>query len=64
MALELTPRERQVAELAASGASNRMIADQLGLSSRTVENLLQHAYEKLGITSRAELSQRLREDYS
>jgi DNA-binding CsgD family transcriptional regulator len=52
---ELTPREREVAALAAAGLSNRAIAKCLVLSTRTVENHLQHVYGKLGATSRVEL---------
>jgi len=53
---ELTHREREVAALAASGLSNRAIADRLVISRRTVENHLQHAYAKLGATNRIELT--------
>jgi DNA-binding CsgD family transcriptional regulator len=52
---ELTPREREIAALAAGGASNREIAARLVVSVRTVENHLQRAYRKLGIGSRREL---------
>ncbi len=52
---ELTPREREVAALAAAGLSNGAIAERLVLSRRTVENHLQHVYGKLGATSRLEL---------
>jgi DNA-binding CsgD family transcriptional regulator len=52
----LTRREREVAELAAAGASNATIADRLAISVRTVETHLQHVYEKLGIGSRADLA--------
>jgi DNA-binding CsgD family transcriptional regulator len=52
----LTRREREVAELAARGASSREIAEKLFVSSRTVENHLQRAYEKLGVRGRAELA--------
>ena len=55
-AAELTPREREIALLAAAGASSREIADRLVLSVRTVDNHLQNAYRKLGVTSRTELS--------
>jgi DNA-binding CsgD family transcriptional regulator len=51
----LTGAERDTAMLAARGHSNKEIADELGLSVRTVENRLQRTYEKLGITSRKEL---------
>ena len=51
----LTRREREVAELAAAGVSSNEIADRLFLSVRTVENHLQHAYTKLGVTGREQL---------
>jgi DNA-binding CsgD family transcriptional regulator/tetratricopeptide (TPR) repeat protein len=52
---ELTPREREIAALAAAGLSNQAIADRLVLSKRTVENHLQHVFGKLGAASRGEL---------
>jgi DNA-binding CsgD family transcriptional regulator len=52
----LTRAERSVAVLAAGGRSNREIAEAIDLSVRTVETHLRHTYEKLGISSRAELS--------
>jgi DNA-binding CsgD family transcriptional regulator len=55
----LTRREREVAALAASGASSRQIAAGLCVSSRTVENHLQRIYAKLGVTSRDELAEAL-----
>lgn len=51
----LTPREREIAHLAASGHSNREIADRLTLSVRTVENHLHAAYQKLGVSGREAL---------
>lgn len=51
----LTAREREVAALAAAGLPNREIASRLVVSTRTVENHLQHAYRKLGVTTRREL---------
>ncbi len=56
----LTPRERQVAELAAVGVRSREIADRLFLSTRTVENHLQRVYTKLGVSGRVELDPALR----
>lgn len=53
---ELTRREREVAELAATGLTNRQIADELVVSVRTVENHLQRAYAKVGVGSREELA--------
>lgn len=53
--LELTAQERQIAELAASGLTNREIGARLYLSHRTVGSHLHHVFPKLGITSRAAL---------
>jgi DNA-binding NarL/FixJ family response regulator len=53
---QLASAEREAALLAAAGRSNKQIAEELGLSVRTVENRLQHVYEKLGINGRAELA--------
>jgi DNA-binding CsgD family transcriptional regulator len=52
---ELTARELQVARRASSGATSREIAEGLGISVRTVDNLLGRAYTKLGISRRDEL---------
>ena len=51
----LTPREHQVARLAARGMSASEIAQHLHISERTVESHLANAYAKLGIHSRAAL---------
>lgn len=51
----LTPRELEVAQLAAAGRPNRVIAQELFVSVRTVENQLQRAYAKLGVSGRSEL---------
>jgi DNA-binding NarL/FixJ family response regulator len=51
----LTPRERQVASLAARGMSNREIAEALFVTVKTVEWHLRHAFDKLGVSSRREL---------
>ncbi|WP_232075825.1 response regulator transcription factor [Phytohabitans suffuscus] len=56
----LTERERQIARLAAAGVASKQIADQLFLSTRTIENHLQRVYGKLGVTSRSELAHALR----
>ena len=56
----LTPREGDVARLAAQGLRNRAIADQLGLSEGTVKMHLHSIYDKLAIGSRAELAARAR----
>jgi DNA-binding CsgD family transcriptional regulator len=52
----LTAREREIAELVASGRSNREVAEQLVLSARTVEAHLRSIYGKLGVRSRVELA--------
>jgi DNA-binding CsgD family transcriptional regulator len=56
---ELTPSERRVVELAASGLSNKEIAGRLVVGVYTVEAHLRHAYAKMGIRSRSQLAQRL-----
>jgi DNA-binding CsgD family transcriptional regulator len=51
----LTASERRVAELAASGMTNRDVANALFISPKTVEANLARVYRKLGIKNRAEL---------
>ena len=53
--LPLTRRQREITALAATGLSNRGIADHLGIGVRTVESHLAAAYRRLGVNSRAEL---------
>ena len=52
----LTPRELQVARLAAAGRTSRAIADELDVSTRTVDNQLSRTYAKLGIGGRGDLA--------
>lgn len=52
----LTPREEQVVALVADGLSNREVARELGLSEHTVKKYLFHIFDKLGISSRVELT--------
>jgi DNA-binding NarL/FixJ family response regulator len=52
----LTPAEQRVVQLAARGHGNRAIAERLYVTQRTVETHLTHAFQKLDISSRAELA--------
>jgi DNA-binding NarL/FixJ family response regulator len=58
-AAPLTPRERQIAALAADGHADRAIAERLHISARTVQTHLAHVYVKLGITRRTDLADHL-----
>ncbi|MBB4677171.1 LuxR C-terminal-related transcriptional regulator [Crossiella cryophila] len=51
----LTPREMEIAALAADGRSDREVARALGLSVRTVQSHLARIYRKLGVHSRRDL---------
>ncbi|HET6736657.1 ATP-binding protein [Mycobacterium sp.] len=55
----LSPTERRVAELAATGLTNREVAAALSISPKTVEANLSRVYHKLDIRSRAELGQHM-----
>ena len=52
---QLTGQELQIAQLAATGLSNREIGQRLYLSHRTIGTHLYRVFPKLGITSRTEL---------
>jgi DNA-binding NarL/FixJ family response regulator len=52
----VTPREREIMALVATGARNRRIADCLGITEGTVKIHLHRIFEKLGVTSRVELA--------
>jgi len=52
--VQLTPRELASLRLMADGKSNKEIANELGISDRTVKTHLGHLFEKLGVTSRTE----------
>ncbi|MBE8478439.1 response regulator transcription factor, partial [Streptomyces justiciae] len=53
--VELTWQERRIADLAASGLTNKEIGERMHLSPRTVSSHLYRVFPKLGITSRAAL---------
>jgi DNA-binding NarL/FixJ family response regulator len=55
----LTEAELRVARAAASGLTNRAIADQLYVSTHTVESHLRHSFAKLGVRSRVELTRQV-----
>jgi DNA-binding NarL/FixJ family response regulator len=54
----LSPRERQVLGLLATGATNREIAERLHLSPHTIKEHTSGLYRKLGVRNRAEAVQR------
>jgi DNA-binding NarL/FixJ family response regulator len=58
---ELSATERRIAELTASGMTNRQVAEAAFVSPKTVEANLARVYQKLGIRSRAELGARMAE---
>jgi DNA-binding NarL/FixJ family response regulator len=56
---ELTPREREVLELMASGSSNQGIADKLVITVRAVEKYVSSIFTKLGLPSTGSESRRV-----
>jgi DNA-binding CsgD family transcriptional regulator len=52
----LSARQAEIAQLVATGKSNREIADVLSLSDRTVETHIAALFAKLGVRSRTELA--------
>ena len=56
---ELTPREREVLELMATGSSNQGIADKLVISVRAVEKYVSSIFGKLGLPSTGSESRRV-----
>lgn len=51
----LTPREREIADAILGAASNKAIAERLGISEQSVKNRLTSLYRKIGVASRLEL---------
>ena len=56
---QLTPREREVLELMASGSSNQGIADSLVITVRAVEKYVSSIFTKLGLPSTGSESRRV-----
>ncbi|WP_281205039.1 protein kinase domain-containing protein [Nocardia shimofusensis] len=54
--VELTKRERQVADLIAQGLTNKQIAAKLVISQRTAQGHVEHILTKLGFTSRVQIA--------
>jgi DNA-binding NarL/FixJ family response regulator len=52
----LTPRELKIVRALCAGATNREIANGLGLREQTVKNRLSVIYGKLGVRNRVELA--------
>ena len=55
----LTASERRVARMAAEGMSNKQIAQALFVTVKTVETHLHRSYQKLDVSSRAQLARAL-----
>jgi DNA-binding NarL/FixJ family response regulator len=58
---DLTSTEQRVAELVATGLSNKQVAAELFVTVRAVESTLTKTYAKLGVRSRTELATRMRD---
>jgi DNA-binding CsgD family transcriptional regulator/type II secretory pathway predicted ATPase ExeA len=58
---ELTERELLIARAAAARKRSHEIAEELGLSVRTIDNHLGRIYRKLGVSNRLQLDEALRE---
>ncbi len=62
---KLSPRQREIARLVATGASNKEIARELTISIKTVKNTLTSVFAKSGVYSRTELAiQLVRAEYA
>ncbi len=55
-AIALSAREREIARLVATGASNKALADRFTITQRTVEKHLTSIYTKLGLRNRSQLA--------
>jgi two-component system response regulator DctR len=59
MNLILSEREMQIAKECCKGKSSRVIADEIGISKRTIDSHKAHIYRKLGIKNNVELIHKL-----
>ena len=59
----LTEREKNFVALLLQGKSNKQMAQELGVTTRTVEFHISHIYKKLGVSSRAEALIKLSENH-
>jgi len=57
----LTIRESDIAQLVLQRKSNKEIASALGIATRTVTTHVANIFAKLGVSSRGELADRLRD---
>lgn len=57
---DLTPRERQIMEMILQGKANKVIADELSISMRTVEVHRANLFDKMGVRTAVELAQLLK----
>lgn len=53
---QLTPREREIAQVACTGVTNKQIAEKLSISEATVRHHLGAVFSKLGVSTRSELA--------
>jgi DNA-binding NarL/FixJ family response regulator len=60
-AKRLSPREKEVARLIASGLSNRQIAEKLGIQEQSIKNCVSSLMSKLGVDNRVQILLRVQE---
>jgi len=60
MVLQLTRREREIADRAALGMTNGDIANELFISTETVKRHMHNIFAKIGVKNRVQLVRRLR----